>query len=213
MPPRRPARDRPLPRAFYRGPVLEVARALLGRVLVHDAPEGRISGRIVEVEAYRGEDDPASHAWRGKTGRNAVMFGPPGHAYVYFTYGMHHCVNLVTGPAGRASAVLVRGLEPLEGVGRMRRNRGVEAWERLARGPGCVAAALGLDRRHNGCDLTAGPLWVADLPAERGGLRVRSSARIGIRAGRSRRWRFFLAGSPCVSGPARDRRAAPPVRR
>ncbi len=199
------ARPRPLPRSFYSRSALVVARAVLGRVLVHDTRRARLAGRIVEVEAYCGADDPASHAHRGMTPRNAVMFGPAGHAYVYFTYGMHHCVNLVTGPRGKAAAVLVRALEPIEGVERMRRNRGVEAWERLARGPGCVAQALGLDRRHNGLDLARGPLWVADLAPVRHGLPVLTSPRIGIRAGRGRSWRFYLAGHPCVSGPSRDR--------
>jgi DNA-3-methyladenine glycosylase len=180
--------------------VRAVARAVLGRVLVHDGPEGRVAGRVVEVEAYAGATDPASHAFRGPTARNRVMFGPPGHAYVYFTYGMHHCLNLVTGPAGRAAAVLVRALEPLEGLERMRARRGPVATERLTRGPGCVARALGLERRHDGLDLTRGPLWLSDRPARRGGRRVASGPRIGIRVGVERPWRFWLAGHPCVSG-------------
>jgi DNA-3-methyladenine glycosylase len=191
----------PLSRRFYARPVLVVARALLGRVLRHDGPGGRTSGRIVEVEAYRGADDPASHAFRGETVRNRVMFGPPGHAYVYFTYGMHYCVNLVTGPAGRADAVLIRALEPLEGLALMRRRRGVSELERLARGPGCVTRALGLDRRHDGLDLTHGPLVVESGRPERGGARVARGPRIGIRVAVERPWRFWLAGHTCVSGP------------
>ena len=193
----------PLPRRFYARPVLVVARALLGRVLVHDGPGGRTSGRIVEVEAYRGADDPASHAFRGETARNRVMFGPPGHAYVYFTYGMHYCVNLVTGPAGSAGAVLIRALEPLEGIALMRRRRGVSELERLARGPGCVTRALGLDRRHDGLDLTRGPLVVEPGPGGRGGYPVARGPRIGIRVAVDRPWRFWLAGHRCVSGPRR----------
>jgi len=184
-----------------------VARALLGRLLVHDAPGGMRAGRIVEVEAYRGARDPASHAFRGRTPRNAVMFGPPGHVYVYFTYGMHHCMNLVCGPPGVPEAVLIRALEPLHGLGAMARARGTRDRDRLARGPGCVARALGLDRRHDGLDLSHGPVWVARGPAQREGRRVARGPRIGIREGRGRPWRFHLAGHPCVSGP----RAAGPA--
>lgn len=200
----------PLPRRFYARPVLVVARALLGRVLVHEGPGGRTSGRIVEVEAYRGADDPASHAFRGETARNRVMFGPPGHAYVYFTYGMHHCVNVVTGTPGAAGAVLIRALEPLEGIELMRRRRGVRELERLARGPGCVTRALGLDRRHDGLDLTRGPLAVETGPPARGGHPVARGPRIGIRVATERPWRFWLAGHPCVSGPHRVRSGRSP---
>ncbi len=199
------ARFGPLPREFYARPALRVARALLGRVLVHDGPEGRCSGRIVEVEAYRGSSDPASHAFRGVTPRNRVMHGEPGHAYVYFTYGMHHCLNVVCEPVGHASAVLIRAFEPLVGLESMRRRRGVEESVRLGRGPGCVAQALGLDRRHNGLDLTSGPLFIAAGDPDRAGHRIVSGPRIGIRVGLEREWRFWLAGHPCVSAS----RAAP----
>ena len=196
---------RPLPRSFYaRGP-RTLARALLGRVLVHDdATAGRIAGRIVETEAYAGADDRASHAFRGRTARNQVMFGPPGHAYVYFTYGMHHCVNVVCGPVGRAAAVLLRALAPLAGLEVMARRRGTAEPTRLARGPGSLARALGLDRRHDGADLTRGPLWVADLPAARGGHRIARGPRVGIRLAADRPWRYWLEDEPCVSrGPRR----------
>jgi DNA-3-methyladenine glycosylase len=210
------ARDpfgRPLPRAFYVRHAVTVARDLLGRVLVYDAPGGRVAGRIVEVEAYRGRGDAASHAYRGLTRRNAVMFGPPGHAYIYFTYGMHHCLNLVTEPAGSPAAVLIRALEPLSGLPLMRRRRPRAADVALARGPGNVAAALGLTRAHDGGDLIRGPLWLSDRPARRGGARVLSGARIGVRVARERAWRFRLEGHPCVSGPGRVvPRAAPPRR-
>lgn len=203
---------RPLPRAFYaRGP-RALARALLGRVLVHDGPGGgRRAGRIVETEAYGGADDPASHAHRGETPRNRVMFGPPGHAYVYFTYGMHHCFNVVCGTHGRAAAVLVRALVPLAGVDAMAASRGVHEHARLARGPGSLARAMDLDRRHDGADLTRGPVWVADLPAERGGRRIATGPRVGIRLAAQRPWRYWLAGEPHVSR-GDGARAAPRTR-
>jgi DNA-3-methyladenine glycosylase len=212
---RRSATDpfgRPLGRAFYRRHVVTVARAALGRVLVHDSPEGRVAGRIVEVEAYGGPDDPASHARSGRTARNASMFGPPGHAYVYFTYGMHHCLNLVTGETGRAAAVLVRALEPIQGFELLRRRRGTADAGRWLRGPGCVADGLGLDRAHDGLDLTRGALWISNLALRREGRRVARGPRIGIRQGLDRPWRFWLDGHPCVSGPrtAAARRSGTP---
>lgn len=194
------AAERPLPRAFFDRHPIVVARAVLGRLLLFDRPEGRISGRIVETEAYRGARDPASHAYRGRTARNAVMFGPPGHAYVYFIYGMHFCLNLVTEAAGSSSAVLVRALEPVEGIERMRERRGSVPTESLMRGPGNVARALGLGREHDGLDLTTGPLWISDRPARRGGHRIARGPRIGIRRAIHFAWRFYLAGHPCVSG-------------
>ena len=192
--------DRRLARRFYSRPPVLVARALLGRLLVRDSELGQTVGRIVEVEAYDGARDPASHAFRGETARNRTMFGPPGHAYVYLSYGVHHCLNLVTGRTGTASAVLIRALEPVAGLGSMSRRRGLRDPERLARGPGCVAQALGLTRAHDGLDLTRGPLWVADRPPRRAGRRIACSGRIGISQAAERRWRFFLLGHPCVSG-------------
>ena len=182
---------------------MQVARSLLGRLLVHDTPQGVIAGRIVEVEAYRGAGDPASHARRGTTPRNRVMFGAPGFAYVYFTYGMHHCVNVGAEPEGRAAAVLVRALEPVAGIDLMMRARGTMPLERLTRGPGCVTRALGLTRAHDGLDLTRGPLWISGLAPRRAGHRVTASPRIGIRLAREREWRFFLAGSAFVSARPR----------
>ena len=199
------ARTGRLPRSFYARPALTVARAVLGRRLVHDSADGSASGLIVEVEAYRGADDPASHAYHGRTPRNATMFGPAGHLYVYFTYGMHHCLNLVTGRPGVASAVLVRALEPLEGEDLMRRRRGLDEWRRLARGPGCVTQALGLTRAHDGLDLTRGPVWIDRSPPDRRGLPTNRGLRIGVRLGRDHDWRFFLAGHPCVSPPSGSR--------
>ena len=180
---------------------MPLARALLGRVLVSGRGAAAVAGRIVEVEAYRGSSDPASHAFRGITPRNRVMFGPPGHAYVYFTYGMHHCVNVVAAREHKPEAVLIRALEPVSGLARMRARRGDVEDQRLARGPGCVAKALGLTCSDDGADLVRGPLWIADFAPERGGSRVESGPRIGIRVATERAWRFWLAGNPAVSGP------------
>ncbi len=169
-----------------------MARDLLGRTLVHETRGRRVAGRIVEVEAYGGRDDPASHARPGPTRRNASMFGPPGHAYVYLSHGLHWCFNVVTGPAGRASAVLVRALEPGEGISRMARRRGTRDPRRLASGPGRVGQALGLGRGHDGADLVRGRLWISRARIRRAGERIERTARIGIRVGLERRWRFVL---------------------
>ncbi|MFN8589196.1 MAG: DNA-3-methyladenine glycosylase [Candidatus Eisenbacteria bacterium] len=197
-----------MPRAFYARGAVTVARDLLGRVLVCDAGGVRVAGVIAEVEAYRAGGDPASHAYRGVTPRNRVMFGPPGHAYVYFTYGMHHCLNLVCEPEGRAAAVLVRALEPLEGLDAMRERRGVDDVLRLARGPGCVAQALALTREHDGADLLAGPVRVLDGPRVRPPGGIARGPRIGIRHGLDRAWRFFRAGDPFVSAGGAGTRQA-----
>lgn len=183
-------RDRPgsLPRRFFARPTLVVARALLGCHLVHRVGEGVRSGRIVEVEAYT--DDDASHS-RGRrpTPRNTVMFGAAGHAYVYFTYGMHYCFNVVTEGIGTPGAVLIRGLDGIDG----------------ANGPARLCRALGLDARHNRCDLTAGEaLWV-ERGRLRNGERVVQTTRIGIRSAVDLPWRFYVLGSAGVS--RRDRAA------
>jgi DNA-3-methyladenine glycosylase len=137
----------------------EVAPELLGEFLVHDTPAGRIAGRIVEVEAYLGPEDLAAHSSRGETARNGVMFGPPGHLYVYLVYGMHHCVNVVCGPGSKPEAVLLRAAELVEGEELARARRGdVPAAARLAAGPGNLGAAFDIDRRLNGADLLAGPV-------------------------------------------------------
>lgn len=192
----------PLDRGFFARPTLIVARALLGHLLVHETPEGAVAGRIVETEAYLGPSDPASHAYR-RTPRSRVMWGPPGHAYVYFTYGNHFCVNVVTEQEGVAGAVLIRALQPVAGVELMRRRRGVEALRDLCSGPGRLTQAMGIGGHHNGHDLTRPPLYVA-----RGGLddgeRVGRSARVGISRAVDWPWRFFVVGSAFVSrGPTR----------
>jgi DNA-3-methyladenine glycosylase len=185
-----------LPREFYDRPVLEVARDLLGAVVVHAG----VSVRLSEVEAYDGDVDPASHAFRGPTPRNDVMFGPPGHAYVYFTYGMHFCVNLVCGPPGRASAVLLRAGEVVEGVEVAQLRRPGVRLRDLARGPARLTLTLAIDRSVGGSDVTlpAGPLQV------RAGTPVPDSAvargpRVGVSAGAETPWRFWIDGDPTVS--------------
>jgi DNA-3-methyladenine glycosylase len=192
----------PIAREFFARPSVEVAPDLLGCVLEHETADGLVAVELTEVEAYAGRSDPASHAYRGKTRRNAVMFGPPGHAYVYFTYGMHHCFNIVCGQKGRASAVLVRALEPVLGLEAMRRRRRAVTDAALARGPGSLARALGLDRGHDGVDLTRGPIWVSDLALERHGRGVSTGPRVGIRLAAERPWRYWVTGSTAVSaGP------------
>jgi DNA-3-methyladenine glycosylase len=202
-----------LPRSFYARAAEEVAPDLLGKVLVRIFPDGsRASVRIVEVEAY-GPDDPASHGFRGETPRNAVMFGPPGHLYVYFTYGMHHCMNVVTGSTEEGSAVLLRAAEPLEGQEEMVVRRGREGPLDLCSGPGRLAQALAVDRRDDGIDLVAGDgLW---LEAASRVEPVAVGNRVGVHE-TDRRWRYWLDGSPFVSrgrpGPPTAKRRTPRAR-
>lgn len=190
---------RPLPRSFYDREVTVVARDLLGRVLVRRLPDGRrLAVRLVEVEAYA-PDDPASHSYRGPTERNRTMFGPPGRLYVYFTYGMHHCLNVVTGPAGVGAAVLLRAGEPLEGLEAMAERRGTRDPRLLCSGPGRLAQALGLTREHDGADLVRGPdvrLLEGEPVLDE---RVVATTRVGINHGTERPWRFLVAGDPFVS--------------
>lgn len=198
--------ERPLGRSFYFRPTLRVARDLLGKVVVHTTADGRAAGRIVEVEAYRGPIDRAAHSAGGRrTPRIESMYGPPGHAYVYFVYGMHHCVNVVTRAAGVPEAVLIRALEPVAGLDLMRVRRGLPTgpeW-RLCRGPGSVCRALGLTRVHDGSDLVTGPLQILDAPPV-AAVRVTRTPRIGVDyagADAARPWRFLVVGSRAVSGP------------
>ena len=188
----------PLPRRFFARSTLQVARDLLGHLLVHETPDGVVAGRIVEVEAYRGPRDPASHAYR-RTPRSAIMWGPPGVAYVYFSYGNHYCVNVVTELAGTAGAVLLRALEPVEGIELMRRRRGTDDIRLLASGPGRLTRAMGITAAHNGADLTRPPLYVAR--GRTAPVPVARSPRVGIRVATDRLWRYFIPGHPCVSRP------------
>ncbi len=196
----------PLPRSFYEGRVLDVARAMIGTVLVHTGPEGAVAGRIVECEAYRGPEDLAAHSARGRrTARTEVMFGAPGHAYLFLLYGMHWAFNVVVGPVGHPHAILVRAVEPVLGAQVMAARRGVAATSvRLTNGPGKLCAALGLDRAAYGLDLTGAQLFLAAGEA-RG--RVGRSPRINVDyagAWAARPWRFYERGNRYVSVAPRD---------
>jgi DNA-3-methyladenine glycosylase len=198
---------RALPRRFYARPSLQVAPDLIGRLLVRRVPGDRLVGRIVECEAYQ-EGDPASHSFRGRTPRNEVMFGPPGHLYVYFSYGMHFCMNVVTGREGEGSAVLLRAVEPVEGTEWMRTRRGGQDDRLLCAGPGRLTQAFGIDRAHNGIDLVGGEAMflASGFPVPDSGIAV--SPRIGVTVGSDRPWRYSEAGSPFVSGRSGGRRRA-----
>ena len=190
---------RPLEREFYRRDSGDVAVDLLNKLLVR----GERVGRIVEVEAYRGEADPGSHAYRGRTARNAIMFGPPGHLYVYFTYGMHFCANVVCGDEGEGTAVLLRGLTPEAGLDEMRLLRPRARTDAdLCRGPARLCYAFGIDRAFDGADLVTGDRDVLvcddgtpppDDPA--------ITTRIGLSAGADLPWRYFVRGAVGISRP------------
>ncbi|MET7620630.1 DNA-3-methyladenine glycosylase [Streptomyces sp. NPDC005408] len=193
----------PLPREFFDRPVLEVAPELLGCTLARLTDEGPIELRLTEVEAYAGELDPGSHAFRGRTARNEVMFGPPGHAYVYFTYGMWHCLNVVCGPEGRASGILLRAGEILVGADHARKRRFSARHDKeLAKGPARLATALDVDRALNGADLCIGgdaPLSLLRGTPPDPDL-VRNGPRTGVGGdGADHPWRFWIGEDPTVS--------------
>ncbi|TDR94150.1 DNA-3-methyladenine glycosylase [Enterovirga rhinocerotis] len=184
----------PLGPAFFDRDVVTVARALIGVTLLVDGA----GGEIVETEAYDRED-PASHSFSGPTARNAAMFGPPGHAYVYLSYGIHWCLNLVCREEGHGAAVLIRALEPTHGIGAMRERRGLQSDKLLCSGPGRLSQALGVTRRLDGVALDAPPFRL--LCGEASRRMVRDGARIGITKAMDRPWRFGVAGSPYLSRP------------
>jgi DNA-3-methyladenine glycosylase len=206
-----------LPREFYARPTLDVARDLIGAVLVHETAAGRAAGVIVETEAYIGESDPACHAAPGPTTRNAPLYGPPGIAYVYLNYGIHYLVNAVTEADGSPAAVLIRALEPLEGVDLMRRRRargtgrsaGAFTDAELCRGPGNLSRALGITIRQNLRDLTVSALRIEDRGTPR--REIAWTPRIGITVGVEPEWRCVAAGSRSLSGgkPRLDQRRRP----
>jgi len=196
-----------LPAGFYERPTLDVAHDLIGKVLVHRSADGVTSGMIVEAEAYIGEDDPACHAAAGRTVRNAPLYGPPGIAYVYLNYGLHDMVNAVTEADGDPAAILIRALEPLDGLPLMRKRRALAPWRKgkpvvpdheLCRGPGNLTRAMGITLADNLRPLTAGALTIQDQG--RVTPFVVWDSRIGIRVGTDRQWRASVAGHRSVSG-------------
>jgi DNA-3-methyladenine glycosylase len=198
-----------LPREFFARGALEVAPTLLGCVIEHETADGLVAVMLTEVESYDGKNDPASHAYRGRTARNAVMFGPPGHAYVYFTYGMHFCVNLVCQPEGTASAVLLRAGRVIEGeeLAAARRPISGPGGRDLARGPARLCQALAITRAQDGADVCdpASPLRVRWPDGRHGrsgvepALAISQGPRVGISAAADWPWRFWLTGDPTVS--------------
>jgi DNA-3-methyladenine glycosylase len=194
----------PLARSFYDRPPPLVARELLGKLLWHETPLGLCGGRIVETEAYLATGDPACHAAKGQTRRNAAMFGPPGHSYVYAIHAKW-CFNTVTEPAGIGSAVLIRALEPLAGMDLMQTRRPLSTARDLARGPARLCAALAIDRQQDGLDLTTpGSLWISAAPGPTPrAADIGQSVRIGVTSAHEHALRYYLRGSPFVSGPKR----------
>ncbi len=189
---------RPLPPEFYHADTLELVPRILGKILVRKAERRVIAGRIVEVEAYIG-DDPASHAANGMTARNKPMYEDGGIAYVYFTYGMHFCFNIVTDRKGFPAALLVRALEPLAGIEEMKKRRKKDNPINLTNGPAKLCQALGIDRSLNGVRLDSAELFLADDGFKVGRKDIQSSTRIGIKRGTEKRWRFYLQGNGFVS--------------
>jgi DNA-3-methyladenine glycosylase len=189
----------PLSDAFYAQSTVEIARKLLGAYLLHTSSDGVTAGRIVETEAYLGFEDPASHAYAGKTARNAVMFGEAGRAYIYFIYGVHYCLNVTTMPAGIGQAVLLRALEPVAGIDLMRSRRKVERLQDLCNGPAKLVTAMGITPRFSGHDLREPPLTVCSGPPV-AGMEIRATPRIGISKAADLPLRFHIAGNRFVSG-------------
>jgi DNA-3-methyladenine glycosylase len=192
-----------LPRSFYLQPTLKVARELLGLFLVRKIGRKSLIGRIVEVEAYLGSKDPASHAYRGRTKRNEVMFWKGGHLYVYFTYGIHYCCNIVTEEKGTGHAVLLRAVEPMEGIESMKRNRRLTKQENrtklLCSGPARLCQAFAIGDQENGTDLCGDRIWIAREIRSTRPKRVSRSTRVGISNGKHHKWRYFLKDSPYIS--------------
>ncbi len=188
-------------RSWYDRSAIELAPELLGMQLTHDAPDGRVAGTIVEVEAYLGPEDLAAHSAHGRTARNGVMFGPPGHLYVYLVYGIHHCINVVCGPGAKPEAVLIRAAALSDGLDAARARRGPVRDERLAAGPGNLARAYGIDRSLDGADLVSGPVRIGPRVVEPP---IARRPRIGVQyaqAWAERPLRFVIPGDPRLSRP------------
>jgi DNA-3-methyladenine glycosylase len=186
-----------LKRKFYGRSTVKVAKELLGKYLVVHKNGEKLSGKIVETEAYIGFNDPASHAYRGMTERNKIMFGAPGYAYVYFTYGMYHCLNFVTERNGYPAAVLIRALEPEQGIGTMKHRRKTEMIENLTSGPGKLCLAMGIDRSLCGADLCSEVIYVEDRGKSTE--KIFSTNRIGVEEGKEKKWRFYIKDNRFVS--------------
>lgn len=187
----------PLKINFYNRDTVAVARELLGKVLVHESSDGVAAGIIIETEAYL-HDDPASHTYRGRTERNAAMFGPPGRAYVYLIYGIHHCFNAVCREEGCGEAVLVRSVLPVEGLFLMQRRRGKQDRLSIANGPGNLCKAMGIEGRHNGISLAEPPLYIVDKNMTVPGEEIVATERVGITRGSEKKLRFlYVGGEDC----------------
>lgn len=196
-----------LTESFYAQDTITVAKALLGTYLVHESLDGKTAGRIVETEAYLW-GDPACHAYRRKTKRNATMFGPAGNAYVYQIYGIHYCINVVTAPEGMGEAVLIRALEPIEGIELMQKRRELQVLKNLCNGPGKLVEAMGITRSMDGMSLLGEQLYILSantysLPDDRVKFEIVTTTRIGITQGAELPYRFYMAENPCVSYPVR----------
>ena len=183
---------------FYLQNSVSAAKALLGKYLVRRQGAVIMAAKIVETEAYRGKNDPGSHAFKKRTPRNEVMFGPPGRAYVYFCYGNHHLFNIVTEPEGTAAAVLIRAVEPVSGIEEMKKNRDADGIN-LTNGPAKFTQAMAIGKEQNKADLTKNEIYVCDGPKEKFSVAVKS--RIGIKTGLNLKWRFYIKGNSYVSKP------------
>ena len=188
-----------IPRSFYMRDVVIVAKELLGKLLVREIDGKLLIGKIVEVEAYRGRDDPASHAYKGLTKRNKVMFGKPGIAYIYLAYGVNWCLNVTAEPEGEPAAVLIRAVEPIKGIDLMKKHRNVSRIKDLTNGPGKLTKAFQIDGSFNGWDLTKGEIFYIAYPFKEDNFEIQSSSRIGIKVGLDKKWRFFIKDNPFVS--------------
>ncbi len=188
-----------LTRKFFDRNSVMVAKELLGKILVRRINGKRLTGKIVETEAYRGEKDPGSHAYRKRTPRNEIMFGPPGHAYVYFCYGNHYLLNIVTERKGKAGAVLIRALEPLTNIKEMIKRRKINDKYKLTNGPGKLTEAFAIDKNENGMDVIKSKKLFVVCSDKRERIKIISTSRVGIKRGLEKKWRFYIKGNKYIS--------------